>query len=534
MKLYVKRDIEWLYPDEDEIGTKEYKQEVIVLHTAKGSPTGFQLLVTDVEKSISVTDCGLGPKAEINILQEVLVNFNTAEVESGFGNKAFVYLEKQKSCPKQCTRIAPFWVYDAYKPYEGEKVILDRQAFYICFPVTMETEAGVYRKELEIRSGADVKQVIVELHVYDAGLPEENHFQVTNWFSIDNMASFHEMPKYSEAHFQMIDAYAKAMRRMRQTQFMLTPNQVEVQEKAGIYQFDFTMFEKIAKIFFENGFQKLEFGTLGTRKRVTNEELYVLNLEEVPVESEKGKEVLHSFFQGLYKVAEKNDWLDKIIFHIADEPDEPYSAIERRMSQYAFIHRVMREYFKDAAVCEAVKTSHFKKYIDILVPLSKTYEEAEEEFRDSGREIWVYTCCVPTGDYYQRFLDVPLVANRILFWTLAKHGITGYLHWGLNQMEPDQHPFTQTNQYHTYGDGVCLPAGDSHILYPDKEKLYYSMRLEACRKGSEDVELLTQLKEKNKGKFMELTNNFQRFHGTCDTGEFSRLHVELLKELSKM
>ena len=535
MQLYVKSDREWLYPDEAELGSAVYVGEALPLYTAAGSPSGIQLLAADVEGAVLVTDLTGGPVTEINLLRDVQVNYNTAEEMQGFGKNPFVYMERRAEVPKHCTRLAPFRVYDPYKPYEGELPQDGKIAFYLCFAVGFDTPAGVYRKRLAIRAGGQEQQVTVDLHVYDAGLSREPRLNVTNWFSVDEMATRHGLELFSPAHFAMIEQYADAMLRMRQTHFLLPPETVGIIKKDGEIHFDFSLLEKLAELFFRKGFKGMEFGPVGMRKKVYHEELHVLQLENIPVDSDTGRQLLHRFFSGLAEMADCHNWKDKILFHIADEPDEPESAVPRRLVQYRMIVEIMHRYFPEALVCEAVKTTKFEEFIDILVPLSKTYEEFSQEFdqvKQGSNQVWFYICCVPTGDYFQRFLDVPLLGTRYVFWAGAKYGLTGYLHWGLNRLEPDQDPFEQTNQYHAYGDSVCLPAGDSHIFYADRSGLYLSMRAEACRKGAEDADLLMCLREKDLGLYQELIGKVPGFHGKVNDGEFMENYLRLLQKLS--
>lgn len=134
MQLYVKSDREWLYPDEAELGSAVYVGEALPLYTAAGSPSGIQLLAADVEGAVSVTDLTGGPVTEINLLRDVQVNYNTAEEMQGFGKNPFVYMERRAEVPKHCTRLAPFRVYDPYKPYEGELPQDGKIAFYLALP----------------------------------------------------------------------------------------------------------------------------------------------------------------------------------------------------------------------------------------------------------------------------------------------------------------------------------------------------------------------------------------------------------------
>lgn len=533
MQIYLKSDNEWLYTDEDTIGTKPYNSQTVELLAPLHGICGLQFLVTDASGEISVTDIPGGLQSEINILREVTVNFNTAEEMEGFEKNPFVYEKTPEPLPKHITRKAPFCVYDAYKPYEGESPENGRIAFYIS--INAGNRAGVFEKSFCVKSGDNETVIRVSVRVYNVALPENRSIKLTNWFSLENMAYFHNLEEYSEEHFEMIEKYADAMRSMHQTHFLMLAEHIKISESNGEYTFDLSLIEKISKIFFQKGFEYLEFGPVGTRKRVYYEDLNVLGIEGLACDSAEGKKALESFFKAMAEMAHQNGWQNKIIFHIADEPDEPQSAIDRRMEQYSTIHKIMRKFLPEAKVCEAVKTAIFKDYIDILVPLSKTYEDSPDEFlkaKEMGKEIWFYTCCVPTGNYYQRFIDIPLLSGRYLFWSAARFDMSGYLHWGFNMMEKTQHPFNQTNQYHTYGDGVCLPTGDSHIVYPEGDTIYYSMRMVNYRKGVDDFELLNTLKSKDNKAFEKVVSDIvDSFHGDINIVSFNKAYKELLEAL---
>lgn len=523
MKLYIKYDDQWLYPDECALGTAPYSGEVLQLYAAAGGSCGIQILAEDLNTGV----CLEADHAQVYLLREVTVQYNTAEDEtSGFEDKPFVHLKPQEVYPKHCTRKAPFQVYDAYCPFSGEKPKDGKQAFFIQFDTTVP---GNRELTVQLKSGEDRVSVSVQLQVYDVGLPQTPTFWVDNWFSLENMARCHGLEMYTPAHFAKLREYADRMASMRQTHFMLSPDMIL---QGGTL--DFSRLEQVADIFFAAGLQVMKIGPIGQRKRVYHENLLALAKDGAPVDSPEGQTLLHRFFEGLSKLAVQKGWENKIMFHIADEPDEPESAIPVRMKQYAILREMVRQYFPKAKVCEAVKTAKFQEYIDILVPLSKTYEQDQASFDEAlslGREVWLYICCVPIGNYYQRFLDVPLSSCRHLFWSIARHHISGYLHWGLNQLEEGQHPFLQTNQSHTYGDGKILPAGDSHILYPDGNLICGSMRMNMCRKGCEDVELLKLLEAQNPMLWQELTGDFMKFHGDIDEQMLRNRSVKMLEAL---
>lgn len=537
MNVFVKTDGEWLYPDEAELNTKPYDFESIELSAPLESLCGIQVLITDLSGDVSITDISVSDNlpVKINVLREVCVNFNTAEEMEGFEKNPFVYANTPEPLPKHITRRAPFYVYDAYKPYEKEKPENGKIAFYI--EIMSGARSGKFEKLFCVKSGGDERIIRAVVRVYNVSLPKRRSLKLTNWFSLKNMAYFHKLEPYGDEHFKMIEKYADAMRSIYQTHFLLPAELIEISESNGEYTFDLSLLKKIADIFFKKGFEYLEFGPVGTRKRVYHEDLNVLGIDGLLCAGEKGERALESFFKSMADMAYENGWQDKIIIHIADEPDEPKSAIEKRMEQYGAVCAILRKYLPEVKVCEAVKTALFKDYIDVLVPLSKTFEDFPQEFitaKNEGKEIWFYTCCVPTGNYYQRFIDVPVISGRYLFWSASRFNMSGYLHWGFNYMEKDQHPFNQTNQYHTYGDGVCLPSGDSHIVYPDKDKLYYSMRMVNYRKGADDFELLNMLKSRDEKLYESIVSGIvHSFHGNTDLPLFEKTYNALLKALEE-
>ena len=525
MKIYVKNDDIWLYPDEKTLGTAPYDGQPLQLWAPKGGICGVQILADELTEPVTIS----AEQSAVMLLREVTVQYNTASDETtDFGDKPFVYIQKQEVCPPHCTRIAPFQVYDACLPYDGQPLQGSRQAFFVQPDTSV---AGSRELCVRIQSGEERVTVALSLRIYDAGLPEIPTLGLDHWFSLESMADRHGVARFSPEHYEKIAQYAKMMASMRQTHFMLSPDIALIDGKV-----DLSRLEQVADIFFEAGLQTLKIGPIGQRKRVYHENLLALAKDGFPVDSAEGQAVLRSFFGAVSELAEKKGWQDKIVFHLADEPDEPETAIPVRMKQYALLRNMVREFLPQAKVCEAVKTAKFQEYIDILVPLSKTYEQDKASFDqalEQGSEVWLYTCCVPIGDYYQRFLDVPLHSCRQIFWGIARNHITGYLHWGLNQLEPDQHPFLQTNQSHSYGDGKILPAGDSHIMYPEKDKIYCSVRMNMYRKGCEDAELLKLLHEKDLGLWQALTADYAQFHGSQDVQSLRSLSLRLMEALEQ-
>lgn len=58
-------------------------------------------------------------------------------------------------------------------------------------------------------------------------------------------------------------------------------------------------------------------------------------------------------------------------------------------------------------------------------------------------------------------------------------------------------PFQATSCHNPTGLGTNFPCGDAFIVYPGNDGPWLSMRLEAERRGTEDLELLRQLRERD-------------------------------------
>ena len=115
--------------------------------------------------------------------------------------------------------------------------------------------------------------------------------------------------------------------------------------------------------------------------------------------------------------------------------------------------------------------------------------------------------------------------------------MSGFLHWGFNQFPEGMNPFEATSCPNPTGIGTNFPCGDAFIAYPWSGKdALPSMRLEAQRRGAEDVELLSILRQKDINKYNELVSKlFTSNEVYCDDVEtFEKVYEELLKAISEV
>ena len=528
MRGYCTVHEEFLYPDQA-LGALP---EEISLHMARNGREAVRLLL-DAEGreriSISVQN---GEGFELEGFQMIDVGVNYNEVETEEQNGMFVITEKEYEKPAYCTRKAPFRVYEALKPIQGELEAKDGVfALYLNIAPKPDTSAGTY--ELTLSAGDCVLRL--KLRVYQVEIPEES-LSVTNWFNLDNIALFHGLEMGTEEYYQMVRRYAKAMRRTRQTHFFISFDPRKALVDREKLRFDFSYLKPIIEIFFSEGFRTMEFGNFGEkRESLFTDEIKCAADPQVPLSSDEGYYLTLAMVQELASFLGENGWRDKTIFHICDEPDVHVTgpeALEKRKQQYLRVVSILRRYFPGCRTIEAVKTTHFKGGVDIWVPLTANYEEFREEYdrmRDLGDEVWCYVCCVPTGHYLNRFLDIELVKSRLLFWGCSSYRLSGYLHWGFNYWPQENYdPFNESNTPNTAFNGI-YPAGDAYIVYPGPDGPWLGQRLEAQRRGAEDYELLERLRVLDQAAYEELLG--RAFQSNRDYEGDPKAFEELRREL---
>lgn len=533
LKGIVTHKEEWLYPDEN-LG--ELPKE-ITIHTAKNGKEGVQILL---ESQIEQAKVLIHKPDEIDVelyqMIDIPVEYNTASSIEQDGH--FVIMEEQQEKPFYCTRKAPFNVYDCLKLIDDGQITVkkNRIPVYLCVVPKEDVKQGEYEVKVEI-VGEEKYTLKLKIKIYDVIISEER-FSVTNWFSLNNMAYKHGLRHETPEFYEMVRKYARAMRRVRQTHFFL---QLDPKFYLKEGRFNFNYIKPIVEIFFEEGFKKMEVGSFATKgDNVFTDELKCAANSQVEVSSKEGYWILSEMIKSWSEFLIENGWEEKVVYHICDEPDVHVSGPEsmvKRKAQYIMIASILRKYLNNPQIIEAVKTDEFKGGVDIWVPLSVNYEQCKEEFdrlKKEGDEVWNYVCCAPTGEYLNRFLDIALLRPRLIFWACSKYNLDGYLHWGFNYYGKEHDPFTQSCCPNNTGQGTSFPAGDSHIAYPGEDGPWISMRLEAQRKGAEDIELLTEIKNRFPKKYQQIIDKVFTDYKTYndDVEMFETVRQEMLEILS--
>ncbi|MFP4026744.1 MAG: DUF4091 domain-containing protein [Candidatus Brocadiia bacterium] len=529
MKVDIYDSLEWLFADSQ---PRRRPRGEISIETARRARPGFQILVNDVpdETPIHVevpslrSNDGEGlARCELYKLISVPVEENTGAI--GFTNDG----DKNE----HVTRRAPFRVFDALKPVTSPvRAASGPTVLLVQFPIAPNAKSGSYSGMISVAAGDDSAEILVGLNVHEALVPARGELKMTNWFNTGNMAERHGLQPWSRGHWKMIRQYAELMARNRQNMFWVPLSLVDIEKTSGeTWNFDFKRWMRLVRVFLDAGCEWIEGGHVAGRHEWDDTRYHLRAPGDILGTGAEGHLFLSQFLPALLDVIERNGWRDRYVQHVADEPHGD------DVEDYRILCGIVRKFMPGVPLIDATCNTDVHGALDIYVPQDWKYEEELEEwssYRESGDELWHYTCCFPGGPYLNRLLDQELLRPRLLHWGNYKYDLQGFLHWGLNQYRSDQDPFEKSVVGH--GGGNKLPAGDTHIVYPGDDGPMSSMRFEAQREGVEDYELLRVLAGKNKKRSDQICRRvFRKFDDyTVNIKTFRGAHRDLLDAVDRL
>ena len=531
----------FLFPDTP-LGALPAQLRVV---SARNGQIGVQILFAcDAPQGAVSCEAG-GFDAQLHEMIAIPVEYNTGNgVDQG---GAMVILPD--TCPDYAVRKAPFNVFDCLRPVSGTEVPANSGlcSAYLTLAPQAGTRAGSHAITLTLCAGDETHVCQIEYVVYPVSF-DEDRFETTNWFSVRAMEQMHGVKIGTPEFEDVVRAYARSMRSVHQKVFLLWLHEdLSDRRVQKPYQFDFEDMAPIIRIFFEEGFDTFETGGIicrGYRPDGT-QDMYTADFKcsanpEISVDSDEGYALLCCEMQAFAAFLRKYGWEDRVLFHVMDEPDVHYKTeadLQARRVQFLSAANIVRRYLPGVRIIEAVKTLTMRAGIDIMVPITDSYQLSKKAFDSAiatGDEVWTYVCCAPEGKWLNRFLDSPLLSGRLLFWGCAACSFGGYLHWGYNQFGGVPDPFKATSAHNWTGIGTNFPCGDAFIVYPGPDGPWPSMRLEAERMGAQEACLLRALKDRDPAAhdalIAKVFTSFDEYDN--DPENMERVHEELLKLLA--
>ncbi len=420
------------------------------------------------------------------------------------------------------------------------------QPIWISVNIPKDASPGKYLGQVIIKGKLDGKSFSasksIQVQVYQPVI-DKTSLWVTNWYTLDRLSMLNDgnpVEQFSDRYWELTEILAKKMAEYRQNVALISPLRLAQFSKTGDqWQFDFTHFNKMVRLFIDAGvIGRIEGGHIGGRLGNWDSDFGIFipivtdtgyTLQNKPLNDPGVKEFYQQFFQALFDDLHQHNWADIYMQHIADEPTDT------NFQSYIDIATSVKSIIPDIKIIEACHTHNLQNVVDVWVPQLNFLDEGYDfykERQEQGDEVWFYTCLAPQGNYANRFIELPLIKTRILHWINFRYHIPGYLHWGLDFWRSD--PFGETTGIITES-GNILPGGDAWIVYPAKNKLNSSIRLEAMRDGIEDYELLKMLEIKDPDMASELARQVVYGFDHYDTNidDFRAKRRKILQMLSQ-
>lgn len=354
------------------------------------------------------------------------------------------------------------------------------------------------------------------LEVINASLPEPEHI-CTNWFHVDCLADYYNVPIYSDRHWEIIENFMKsAVENGINAIFVpiLTPpldtkighyrkttQLVKITLENGKYSFDFSLLDKYIGIcrrvgakYFEMSHIFSQWGAKYAPKVVATviengkaEEKRIFGWDTPGTEGAY-PEFLAQFLPELKMKLSSLGILDVCIFHVSDEP-----TLETLWG-YKAAKETVRELLKGLKTIDACSNPEFFEMGLMETPVP-TDTNMKPFLSLDIAERWTYYCCSWTSKSPNRMICYPSWRNRILGILMYKYNIKGFLQWAFN-FYYDQGSVNLINPYTDMTGGGWVNAGDTFVVYPGNDgRPVESVRLAVFAEVFTDIRALKKCEE---------------------------------------
>lgn len=409
---------------------------------------------------------------------------------------------------------------------------------------------GVYTGTATIVTDAGQSVVPVSVDIKNATIPDnkDSGFTRSMWMTTfgplswdegdgDTIKLYYGLDRYSPKWWQLMGNLATMMTSYRNNDLPIPLVTALIDggtylDANGTYQFNWQRFDQLVQFFTERGAVKQLEGfwwAFGAKDGIMQTEIIAApqngktSRAYVPTGSVEEKRWTSQFVPAVRAHIQAKGWEKSFWMHINDEtpPDV--------VGQYVATAKAIKAMWPTLRLADAINVQASQAGIAgeqaFLIPsiiLTNENPAYYDQQIKNGKDVWIYYANIPTGTYLNRFIDQPAYDQRATMWYAFQHGITGSLHWALNNW-----------QYTLDQQDV---KGDGYIVLPDKKNNTFksTIRSESYRDGAEDYELL-KLVEKTKpalakGLAASLVTNATRY--SRDTGFITRMHNALVAAAS--
>lgn len=349
----------------------------------------------------------------------------------------------------------------------------------------------------------------------------------SHWFHCDGLASYYGVEVFSEEHWGIIDNFIASAADMG-VNSLLTPTWtppldtavgglrlptqlIGIADDGGEYSFDFGLLERWLGICARHGIKYLEIAHLFTQWGAGFTPAIYVTTESgterrfgwgVPATDPTYRTLMAALLPELRAVLARNWSLDRVFFHISDEPHG-----EKGLAGYLAAKAVVADLLEGLKVVDAL--SDFAFYTSGAVGRPIVATDAVGPFFASGMErLWVYYCTSQHTGVANRFIAIPSARNRVLGHQLFALNCSGFLHWGFNFYNT-AHSVCSIDPFKDTCAGGSFQDGDAFMVYPgDAGEPWPSIRFKVFAQAVADHRAFTLLEElAGRGAVLDIINN---------------------------
>ncbi|WP_163506012.1 glycoside hydrolase domain-containing protein [Fodinicola acaciae] len=424
------------------------------------------------------------------------------------------------------------------------------QSVWIRVYVPPTAAVGLYSGAVTVTTDQGAFSVPITANVRDVTIPpsKDSDFSNTLWQLFTGNISYddgagdtipltYKYAKYSDKWWQLIDNVATTMREYRSNVLavpvvrLLADGGSSV-DASGNYTFNWSRFDQVIQRFLAKGGVKRLEGQWMSGRHGDSAPWYTealgrdssgATVRTFPTtDSPEATAFIKQYVAALQAHLQAMGWTSMWQMHISDEPK---TADDER--EWRSVNGEIRAIWPDVRIGDATFDepvgSDIAPLESFMIPEELNYSTNPQVYRDQhdnhGKEMWLYNCVIPVGGYLNRFIDQPVWDQRLTMWYAYSQGMTGYLHWAMNNWQLDIN--TQTAK------------GDGFIVRPDVDNntIEVSPRYESLRSGIQDWEVLNILGKKNPQLARKIAASLapQAFaHYTRDTAYMQRVRALVL------
>lgn len=467
-----------------------------------GETVDFQLLVLDTDGSIptsrrlTVSVSGMPGDYSVREAVSVLCDLPTYSHDTSRGTP--YYTESR-------TGAYP----DVLRQIDGGKYIrpVPGRTTSLWFTLTPQT-AGQHSISVTLYDGETaVSENTLLLTVIPAELPEQRLI-FTQWFHCDCLASYYNVPVFSERHWEIISEYMKCASKNGMNCILtpiLTPpldteiggerptvQLISVKVTDNGYEFGFELLDRWIETaqncgmkYFEISHLFSQWGAEFAPKVVAEKNGKTVRIFgwDTPGTGVEYTEFVSSMLPKLVKHLKDIGIADRCIFHISDEPNLD------QLDGYVRAKSIVSPYLDGLKVADALSSVEFYKSGAVALPIPSN--DHIEAFIEAGvPERWTYYCCGQWDKVGNRFIAYPSSRNRILGVQLYKFDIRGFLQWGYNFWY-SMGSRRLIDPYICQSADAQVPSGDPFSVYPSPDGTpLESLRQDVFREAILDISAL--------------------------------------------